>query len=115
MAKKAAFVTQVRGSLKLPNLYAHHARVETLQPGRELPPVDVMVSRAFASLTDFVRLTEHLLSPRGRWAALKGQLPTAEMAALPAHVRVTAVVPVTVPELDAQRHVVWMAPAREST
>ena len=110
VAKKAAFVTQVRGTLKLANVHAHHARVEALKPPRDLPFADLIVSRAFASLADFVRLTQPLLAAHGRWAALKGQVPTDEISALPATVEVSAIVPVDVPELEAQRHVVWIAP-----
>ena len=50
----------------------------------EAPPFDVVTSRAFASLADFVGLTQGLATPGGVWLAMKGKLPLDEMAALPA-------------------------------
>ena len=73
---------QVAAELALRNLRAEHARVEQLQ----LPPFDVVVSRAFASLADFTRLTRSQLAPGGCWLAMKGKLPEDEIAALPADV-----------------------------
>jgi 16S rRNA (guanine527-N7)-methyltransferase len=104
VGKKAAFVRHVAGELGLPNLHAEHARVEHLQRA----PFDVITSRAFASLADFVRLTRHLLAPGGVWMAMKGKRPDDEIAALPADVEVFHVEPITVPGLDAQRCLVWM-------
>jgi len=104
VGKKAAFVTQVRAALGLTNLHAHHARVETLASGRDLPGADLIVSRAFASLADFIGLTAHLRAPAGRWLAMKGVLPADELAALPPGVKLEEAIALQVPELDAQRH-----------
>lgn len=104
VGKKAAFVRQVAGELALPNLHAAHARVEALA----LPPFDVIMSRAFASLSDFTRLTRSLLAPQGVWMAMKGRPPTDEQKALPDDVEVFHVEPLSVPGLDAQRCLVWM-------
>ena len=106
VSKKAAFVQQVAGALTLPNLHAVHARVETLA----LPPFDLIVSRAFASLTDFAALTRTLLAPGGVWMAMKGKVPEAEMTALPRDIEVFHVEPLAVPGLDASRCLVWMRP-----
>lgn len=105
VAKKTAFVRQVAASLALANLSAEHARVETL-----VGAYDIVCSRAFASLADFVQWTSALVGKGGCWLAMKGQSPDAEMAALPATVHVFHVEQLTVPELDAQRCIVWMAP-----
>ena len=105
VAKKSAFVQQVAVSLGLPNLRAVHARVEDATG-----TYDLVVSRAFASLADFTRLSAHLLSPQGQWMALKGRSPDAEIAALPASVDVFHVEQLLVPGLDAQRCLVWMRP-----
>ncbi len=103
VAKKMAFVRQVAVALGLANLQAVHGRVE------QLPDVyDVVCSRAFASLVDFVRWSRHLLAPDGCWMAMKGQQPSAEIAILPAEVQVFHVEQLVVPGLDAQRCIVWM-------
>jgi len=107
VAKKASFVRQVAVELALRNLRAEHARVEQLQ----LPPFDVVVSRAFASLADFTRLTRRQLAPGGCWLAMKGRLPDEEISVLGADVTVFHVERLQVPGLDAQRCLVWMRPS----
>ncbi|QFZ82506.1 16S rRNA (guanine(527)-N(7))-methyltransferase RsmG [Variovorax paradoxus] len=102
VAKKAAFVQQVAAELELPNLRGLHARVESLAGSYE-----VISSRAFASLPDFFNGSVHLLAPGGVWLAMKGKLPTDELAALPAGVAVFHVEQLTVPGLDAERCIVW--------
>ena len=104
VGKKAAFVRQVAGSLSLANLHASHARVESLKGA----PFQLIVSRAFASLADFVALTRPHLAPGGAWMAMKGRAPDDEIAALPAGIDVFHVEQLTVPGLDAQRCLVWM-------
>lgn len=106
VGKKAAFVRQVAAELGLPNLHAEHARVEALK----VPPFDLITSRAFASLPDFVQLTRPLLAPGGVWMAMKGKPPSDEIAALPSAVEVFHMEPLTVPGLDAERCLVWMRP-----
>ncbi len=104
VGKKAAFVRQVAGDLGLKNLSAAHSRVEALTTA----PFDVITSRAFATLADFVTLTRPLLAPGGVWMAMKGQRPDVEIAALPAEAEVFHVEQLQVPQLDAQRCLVWM-------
>lgn len=105
--KKTAFLTQAKLELGLANLEAVHARVEAWRPRAVF---DVIVSRAFSSLAQFVRLTSHLLAPGGVWAAMKGVLPTAEIADLPADAVALATVKLRVPLLDAERHLVLIRP-----
>jgi len=106
VGKKAAFVRQMAGELALPNLHALHARVESL-PGS---PFDVITSRAFGSLSEFVRVTRSLLAPGGVWMAMKGRRPDNELAGLPADVEVFHVEPLAVPGLAAERCLIWMQP-----
>ncbi|MES2099104.1 MAG: 16S rRNA (guanine(527)-N(7))-methyltransferase RsmG [Pseudomonadota bacterium] len=108
VGKKAAFVQQVAGELRLRNLHAQHARVEQMIAA----PFDVITSRAFASLVDFTRLTRQHLSARGVWMAMKGKPPTDELALLPETVDVFHVEQLAVPGLDAERCIVWMRPKR---
>jgi len=105
VAKKASFIRQVSAELGLPNLQATHARVEDMLPP---PAFDVVTSRAFASLSDFVSLTAHLLADDGVWMAMKGKVPEDELAALPPDIKVFHVEQLKVPGLDAQRCLVWM-------
>ena len=103
VSKKAAFVQQVAASLRLSNLRGVHARVESLTG-----PYDVVCSRAFASLPDFVSWSAAALSDGGVWMAMKGKLPEAEMAALPSFAQVFHVEQLQVPGLEADRCMVWM-------
>ena len=103
VSKKAAFVQQVAASLRLSNLRGVHARVESLTG-----PYDVICSRAFASLPDFVSWSAAALSDGGVWMAMKGKLPEAEMAALPSFAEVFHVEQLQVPGLEADRCMVWM-------
>ena len=103
VSKKAAFVQQVAANLKLSNLRGLHARVESLTG-----PFDVICSRAFASLPDFVNWSVSALSEQGVWMAMKGKLPEAEMAALPPFAEVFHVEQLQVPGLAADRCMVWM-------
>jgi 16S rRNA (guanine527-N7)-methyltransferase len=109
VAKKASFIRQVAAELGLPNLLAQHARVEDLAAPSGF---DIVTSRAFASLADFVSLTGHLLSPTGCWMAMKGKVPEDEMADLPAGVEMFHVEQLEVPSLEAQRCLVWMRKRR---
>jgi 16S rRNA (guanine527-N7)-methyltransferase len=112
VAKKAAFINQVAAELKLPNLRGLHARVEGLAADAlGFRPYDVISSRAFSSLVDFVGLTQGLLAPAGRWLAMKGKSPAAERAELTQkhpEVEVFHVEQLQVPRLDASRCIVWM-------
>lgn len=110
VGKKAAFIRQTAAELALPNLHAAHARVETLRA----PPFDVITARAFATLADFTRLTRALLAPDGLWMAMKGKHPDDELAALPTTVKVLHVEHLVVPELQAERCLVWMQPESEA-
>jgi 16S rRNA (guanine527-N7)-methyltransferase len=103
VAKKAAFVQQVAASLKLANLKGLHARVEALTG-----PFDVVGSRAFASLPDFVNWSADALATDGVWMAMKGKLPEEEMSALPPIAKVFLVEQLHVPGLDAERCMIWM-------
>lgn len=105
--KKVAFLTQARVELGLTNLECVHARAEELTTG----PFDLIVSRAFASLEEFVRVSARLIAPGGWWAAMKGALPRAELAQLATafpEVRVADIVKLDVPRLGAERHLILL-------
>ena len=104
VGKKAAFIRQAAGSLGLRNLQARHARVEQLNEA----PFDLITSRAFSSLVDLTALTRQLLANGGQWVAMKGKLPTDELAALGWSSTMFHVEQLTVPGLDAERCLVWL-------
>ncbi|MBB5216363.1 16S rRNA (guanine(527)-N(7))-methyltransferase RsmG [Parapusillimonas granuli] len=109
--KKMAFVRQAAGVLGLGNLKAMHGRIETLPPFE----ADLVVSRAFASLLDFATLAGHHVASAGHLLAMKGQKPDDEIEALHSNTewRVERLAPLSVPELDARRCLIWMS--REGT
>ena len=109
VGKKAAFVQQVAAGLGLPNLRGVHGRVEKVTDR-----YDVVSSRAFASLADFVNGSRQALQEQGVWLAMKGRRPDDEIAALPADVAVFHVEQLSVPELAAQRCIVWMRPVAQN-
>ncbi|NLC35452.1 MAG: 16S rRNA (guanine(527)-N(7))-methyltransferase RsmG [Alcaligenaceae bacterium] len=104
--KKATFIRYVAGVLRLPNLQAHHARVEQLP----LFEADLVVSRAFASLADFATLAGRHVSENGQLLAMKGREPTEEIEELSSKTswRVARIEPLQVPDLDAHRCLVWL-------
>jgi 16S rRNA (guanine527-N7)-methyltransferase len=104
VGKKAAFIRQAALELRLSNLQAVHARVESLAP----KPWPLITARAFSSLADLVGLTQALLAPSGAWVAMKGRSPADEFKALPPGIEVFHVEQLTVPGLDAERCLVWM-------
>lgn len=108
VGKKAAFVQQAAGSLRLPNLRAQHARVEALKAA----PFEVITSRAFASLAVFAALTRRHLAADGVWMAMKAKDPSAEIAELPGDIEAFHVEQLNVPGLDAERCLVWMRARR---
>lgn len=108
--KKTAFLTQAKTELALDNVVVHTGRVEQL---RVQAPFDVITSRAFADLADFINLSAHLLAPDGRFVAMKGVHPADEIRRLPAGWEATEVRPLQVPGLRAERHLVLIARSGE--
>jgi 16S rRNA (guanine527-N7)-methyltransferase len=100
--KKTRFMIQAVATLGLRNVEIVQARVEDYRPAE---PFATVVSRAFASLADFLRLTAHLCGPAGHWVAMKGEVPEAELQTLPAGL-MAQVQTLQVPGLDARRCVV---------
>jgi 16S rRNA (guanine527-N7)-methyltransferase len=101
--KKCAFLTQARLELGLRNVEVVHGRAEALS----LPPQDIIVARALAALAQIVAWTGHLLKSGGCWLAMKGKRPDDELSGLPRGVH-AVVMPLQVPGLDEQRHLIEM-------
>ncbi|MDI1277369.1 16S rRNA (guanine(527)-N(7))-methyltransferase RsmG [Methylobacter sp.] len=96
-AKKTRFVQQVVLELKLKNVEVLHSRVENYHPEKTY---DAVLTRAFAGLSDIVKLTAHLLSKDGVLLAMKGQNLDAELAEIAAK---KSVISVSVPGTDVER------------
>lgn len=101
--KKASFMRQAKAELGLANLEVVCGRVEAFKPEHKF---DMIVSRAFSEIAEFLRLTRHLLADGGVWLAMKGVYPYDELAQLK---DVAAeVVELHVPGLEARRHLVFL-------
>lgn len=105
VSKKTAFLTQAKTELGLANVTVHTGRVEALQVAQKF---DVITSRAFSELNNFVNWSGHLLADGGRFIAMKGVAPDQEIERLPQGWVVEAVEPLTVPGLNAERHLVYI-------
>lgn len=99
--KKTTFLRQAKAEFGLENLQVICGRVEQYQPEEKF---QLIVSRAFSDLPEFVKLTTNLLAEHGHWLAMKGVYPYDEIAQLSSIQ--TEVLPLQVPGLDAQRHLV---------
>lgn len=107
LQKKTTFVRQAIGALGLTNASVVCERVEAFRPAQ---PFDVVTSRAFAELSDFVKGAGHLMRPGGRMLAMKGVYPHDEIARAfsspEASHKVVDVHTLNVPQVDGQRHLV---------
>jgi 16S rRNA (guanine527-N7)-methyltransferase len=104
--KKASFMRQAKAALGIPNLEVVCGRVEEFHPEHKF---DMVISRAFSDLAEFMRLTAHLCDERGVWLAMKGVYPFDELAQIKGPT--SEVVPLRVPGLEAQRHLVFLKAA----
>jgi 16S rRNA (guanine527-N7)-methyltransferase len=101
--KKAAFLQQAVTELKLGNVAVACERVENWKPATRF---EVVISRAFSDLGEFVTLAGRHVADGGHLAAMKGVHPYDEIAQLPKGWQVQQTLPLTVPGLRAQRHLV---------
>lgn len=101
--KKARFLRHAQRQIPLTNVEVVDARAEAYAPAA---PFDVVVSRAFGSLADFLAATARLVADNGRWLAMKGKLDRNELAAVPPGCRVEQTVQLKVPGLDEERHLI---------
>lgn len=101
--KKTTFLRQASIELGLKNVRVECLRVDDYQPSVAF---DMVISRAFSDLGEFVRLSARLCRSGGELLAMKGVYPHDELAHLPAQFRQHEVVTLHVPGLEAQRHLV---------
>lgn len=105
--KKTRFLKQMAAELGATNVTVVTARCEEHE-GR----YEQISSRAFASLSDMVSGTEHLLSDDGCWLAMKGHVPDDEIAALPATAALEKTPALRVPFAADARHLIVLRRAR---
>jgi len=103
--KKAAFLKQAVMELKLVNAEVVCERAETWSLSTTF---EVVISRAFSDLAEFVSVAGRHAAAGGRLMAMKGVHPYEEIAQLPPGWQVRQVMPLTVPGLRAQRHLVTL-------
>lgn len=107
--KKAAFLRQAVIELGLKNVEVVSERAEIWHTSEQF---DLVISRAFSDVNEFLTLAGRLCSADGLVAAMKGVYPEAELAQLPATFKLCRVVPLNVPGLHAKRHLVLLTPLR---
>lgn len=108
--KKTRFLTQAKVSLGLNNVTVIHGRVEQAVADQKTDKrFQVVTSRAFASLSDMVTLARETLAEDGRFVAMKGVVPEDEMAELPEWAKVEKIIPLAVPNLQAERHLIVLS------
>lgn len=105
--KKSAFLRQAAIELSLPNVNVKEERVESIE---SRGAYDVVIARAFSDLAELAALAGPLCRPGGMLAAMKGVHPYDELGAVSSAYQVERVVPLKVPGLDAERHLVIMRP-----
>ncbi|WP_292044152.1 16S rRNA (guanine(527)-N(7))-methyltransferase RsmG [Massilia sp. UBA6681] len=103
--KKTAFLKQVKAELELTNVTVHTMKVQELEVSDKF---DVITSRAFADLTDFLNWSGHLLAEGGKFIALKGTAPAEEQERIPAEWKISGLQPLQVPRLGAERHLIFV-------
>jgi 16S rRNA (guanine527-N7)-methyltransferase len=106
--KRCTFLQQAAIELQLSNVEVTCERVESYRPAECFTSI---VSRAFSDTAHFARVAAPLVAQGGSMLAMKGLYPHEELAQLPAEVALGEVVALTVPGLDAQRHLVVMTKA----
>jgi len=107
--KKTRFVQQAAAQLGLKNVSVVNQRVESISGADGF---DVITSRAFSALADFIAGTRHLLAPDGRWLAMKG-LADKETPELP-HGTESRTHTLFVPGCEGQRHLVEVQATAET-
>lgn len=105
-SKKTRFVQQAVLELQLKNVDVIHSRAELVRPESLFSTV---ISRAFASMDDILKLTGHLLADDGVLLAMKGQTPEQELLAVSMEY---SVIPLVVPGIAAERCLIYMEKAR---
>ncbi|GLP97666.1 16S rRNA (guanine(527)-N(7))-methyltransferase RsmG [Paraferrimonas sedimenticola] len=106
LGKRIRFQKQVKLELGLTNIVPTQSRVEEYHSDSGF---DMVLSRAFASLSDMLHWCQHLPNVDGCFMALKANLDDAEMSQVPAQFTVDRIEQLTVPRLNEPRHLVYVS------
>ena len=105
--KKIRFLKQFIADLKLTNVIAVQTRVENEDSIHDLGQFDVITSRAFASLTDFINASKPYMHQDSIIASMKGLVPHDEVEAFKNEFSCD-IIALKVPRLDEQRHLLLL-------
>ncbi len=108
--KKTRFVQQAITELAIQHVAVERGRVEEYCPHEAF---DTVLSRALGSLSDMLACCEKVIGPETQVLAMKGRYPRDELEALPQAFRVCDIVPLNVPGMDSQRHLVCIERQRQ--
>jgi 16S rRNA (guanine527-N7)-methyltransferase len=101
--KKVRFVSHAAHLLGLSNVAAVHSRSESFKAAKAF---DTVIARAFAALPELLELVAPLCGPQTRVLAMKGKRPDDEIAGVSSAWQILEVRPLSVPGLNAERHLV---------
>jgi len=105
--KKATFLKQAAIELGLGNVIVVCERAEAWAPPARF---DIVISRAFSALPEFLAAAGRLCASAGTIIAMKGVHPYEELAQITGAYQLRKVVPLSVPGLAAERHLVFIQP-----
>ncbi|GMR07875.1 MAG: 16S rRNA (guanine(527)-N(7))-methyltransferase RsmG [Gammaproteobacteria bacterium] len=108
-SKKTRFVLQAVAELGLANVAVVQCRIEAYSPDKAF---DTVIARAFSSPGDLIPLTQHLLAAGGNILAMQGKLTDEKKIQLPNSCEIKEIVELSVPGLDAERHLLWIRQAK---
>jgi 16S rRNA (guanine527-N7)-methyltransferase len=106
--KKTRFLFQVCTQLNINNTTVVHDRVEHY---RNNETFDIVISRAYSSLSRFVAQTRHLLGEQSKLLAMKGQYPQAELEDLPEDFKLLSAHKLQIPGEAGERHLLELVRA----
>jgi 16S rRNA (guanine527-N7)-methyltransferase len=101
--KKTRFLFQAINDLSLANAREINQRVEKYQPEQFF---DIVLSRAFSSISDMLTQCSHLVSNSGCFLAMKGKKPDSELSQIAKDYKVVDLSQINVPQVDSERHLI---------
>jgi 16S rRNA (guanine527-N7)-methyltransferase len=101
--KKTRFLFQAINDLSLENAREINQRVEKYQPKQLF---DIVLSRAFSSISDMLTQCNHLVSDSGCFLAMKGKKPDSELSQIAKDYKVVDLSQINVPQVDSERHLI---------